>query len=197
MKLQILILTQPSRRFFLEQLLAMLIPQGADVCVQQLDERLSLGENRQALIESATADYICHFDDDDLPATDYVETILPLLDGIDYVGFKVRGYEDYVPMPMTYHSLGYDGWWNDSHGYYRDISHLNPMRRTLALQQKMSGGVGEDCRWAAAMRGKVKTEHFVDRVLYHYLMRSRKDDAVDFNDPRRLALIAELGYDIN
>ena len=31
------------------------------------------------------------------------------------------------------------------------------------------------CRWAERMRGKVKTEHYIDKVLYYYFFRSKKE----------------------
>ena len=130
------------------------------------------------MIEGAMSEYICFVDDDDLVADDYVSTILPLLDR-DYVGFRVQCYMDGAPFSKTFHSLKYDRWWNDEHGYYRHISHLNPIRRELALLAPMEGGVGEDHRWADRLyaTGKVRTEHFIDRVMYHYYSRIVKNDA--------------------
>ena len=182
-KWTILTLTQPSRSEYLRRLTDCLAPQ-----LQERPEvwwfaatswaKYSLGENRQKMIEGAMSEYICFVDDDDLVAPDYVSTILPLLDR-DYVGFKVQLYNDGVPDLPTYHSLVYDHWFQNEHGYYRHISHLNPIRRELALLSPMEGGVGEDHRWADRLyaTGKVRTEHFIDRVMYHYYSRSVKNDA--------------------
>jgi hypothetical protein len=130
------------------------------------------------MLEKSVGEYVCFVDDDDLVADDYVSTILPLLDR-DYVGFKVQLYNDGVPDLPTYHSLVYEHWFQNNHGYYRHISHLNPIRRELALLVPMEGEVGEDHRWADRLyaTGKVKTEHFIDRVMYHYYSRSVKNDA--------------------
>jgi hypothetical protein len=69
-----------------------------------------------------------------------------------------------------------------------------PMRRELALQVAMSGGFGEDFRWAAGIRNKgiIKTEHVVNEPLYYYLIREPKKDATDARDSFRLKLLAEL-----
>ena len=189
MKWQILILTQPSRDRFLQRLLAVLKPQveeltDVEIVVRQFDRSMDLGRNRQAMIDSSTAEYICFVDDDDLVPFSYVPTIYPLLDGIDYIGFQVQLYVDGEKQRPTFHSLKYDRWWSDDSGYYRDISHLNPMRRELAIQAKMSGGFGEDQRWCEALAklGIVKTEHYIDQVMYYYLFRNNKNDR-DYGRP--------------
>jgi hypothetical protein len=206
MKWQILILTQPSRAAMLAQLTDLFFAQAADMrsvqwIIRQFDSKLTLGENRQKMREEATAEYISFVDDDDLVPRHFMRTILPLLDGVDQIGFKVKYFSDRREQHPCFHSLKYGNWTQTVHGrvvgesgagFYRDISHLNPMRRTLALQKKMHGGVGEDCRWAADMRGLVKTEHYVDDFLYWYLWRGNKNDAKDALDPWRLNLINQL-----
>jgi hypothetical protein len=131
------------------------------------------------LRRASKAEYICFIDDDDAVPEDYVSTILPLLDGVDYVGFQVQCYIDGVPLSRTYHSLKYYGWSEDDKAFYRDISHINPMRRELALLEPMEGGNGEDQRWADRMRkrGVLKTEHVINRVMYNYLFRTKKNQA--------------------
>lgn len=189
MKWSILILTQPSRKLFLARLMDVLRPQlenilgwarDVEVVAKEFDKRYSLGYNRQLMIDAARGEYVCFVDDDDLVAEDYVSRILPLLDGADYIGFQLQCYMDGAPFSRTYHSLKYDRWWNDEKGYYRDISHVNPIRRELALKAWMSGGHGEDSRWATDLRklGVVKTENYVDDIMYHYLVRRVKNDEV-------------------
>ena len=209
MKWEILILTQPSREIFLSQLMALLGPQitkaAGQVCVTigQFNREASLGENREWIRRDlATADYISFFDDDDLPAPDFIEKILPVLGNVDQVGFNVECFSDKVRLGTAFHSLQYGRWYQtvngrlggEPGGFYRDISHINPMRRELALRCKMAGGIGEDCRWANDMRalGVVKTEIYIDEIMYFYLWRGNKNDAKDAMDPWRLAMIDRL-----
>lgn len=180
MKWDILILTMPTRVQFLDELLAYLKPQcigyPVSVVVRMCDPNYTLGENREMLRRSSQADYISFIDDDDDVAPDYVSTIFPLLDGVDYIGFLLQCYIDGVALPKdTSHSLRYNCWSEDAFGFCRDISHLNPMRRELALLEPMEGGHGEDKRWSDRMRGKVKTEHYIPRVLYHYYFNTKKN----------------------
>ena len=181
-KWSIMILTQPSRTAYLARLQAVLKPQlvgGVEMDVATFDPKLSLGENRQKLIESAKGQYVNFIDDDDLIPNKYVAMILPLLDGVDYIGYRVQMFTDGVKQKPTFHSLIYDKWTSDEKGFYRDISHINPIRRELALKVKMSGGHGEDQRWADQLRslGIVKTQHYIDEVMYSYYFRSARTEA--------------------
>lgn len=208
MKWQIMILTKPERSGFLEQLLSCLEPQinslglnkfdMVDILVKQDDWKeppyIGVGGKRDVARKMATGEYINFFDDDDLPAPDYIKTILPLLDGIDQVGYQLETYIDKRFIGPTYHSLKSGGWTDDyrDKSHHRDISHINPMRRELAMMKPFSGPIGEDHRWADSMRGLVKTEHYIDRVMYYYFSRQTKNDAKDPFDPWRLEWLNKL-----
>jgi hypothetical protein len=130
-----------------------------------------LGHVRQALIESATTDYVSFVDDDDqLPEYHVDEVLTALGDGdVDYVGWRMQCYIDGVKMKPTFHSLRYKNWYEDETGYYRDVSHLNPVRRSLALRCDFARTEPpEDVAWVNQLRPHVKTERYVDRVMYHY-----------------------------
>jgi hypothetical protein len=178
-----MILTQTSRAKFLRRLLDVLDPQVAKfpdvhVDVRMFDRTLSLGENREVMRQDSMGDYIGFCDDDDLVPEDYVETILPLLDGVDYIGHRIQFYLNGALDRPIFHSLQYHGWTTVDGIHYRDISHVHPMRRELALLEPMEGGVAEDFRWAARMRARdvVKTEHYIDRAMYFYYFRTNKDE---------------------
>jgi hypothetical protein len=191
MKWELLVLSMSARKEFLSRLIENLTPQlkgrtNIDVRVRICDPRFSLGENRDMLLRSSQADYISFFDDDDVPAEDFVPEIISLLAGqeqqfpVDYIGFNVQLYFDGVPdWRITKHSLQFGGWGENPEFYWRDISHINPMRRELALLEPFEGGHGEDHRWADRMRarGVLKTEHYIPRTMYHYFFRSNKNRA--------------------
>jgi hypothetical protein len=180
-KWSILILTQPSRVRFLDRLLGVLKPQieghhDIELVIRSSDPDplLPYGENCQQMREAAHGEYVNFVDDDDLVSRNYVGRILPLLDGVDYIGFKCAWTCDGRPHQPWFHSLKFPGVRGDASGVYRDISHFNPIRRELALHARMSGGSGADGRWAEAMRalGIVKTEHVIDEVMYYYFQIS-------------------------
>ncbi len=104
---QILILTKPSRKDFLKQLLSLLEPQIDVLGLRKFDQVdilihednwqeppfMGVGGKREVVKQKATGDYINWFDDDDLPAKDYISSVLPLLDGVDYIGWESEVYD--------------------------------------------------------------------------------------------------------
>lgn len=175
MKWSILIATVSSRRETLSSgILSRLLPQveqydsDIEVLVCEDDFVRSLGEVRQALIEASKANYVNFVDDDDDVPDYYCDRAYSLMDGVDYIGWRMQHYTNGVPSKPTYHDLAYDGWWDDEHGYYRDVSHLNPIRRELALKVSFAGTYGEDARWAQEMNGIPVTSHYIPEVMYHY-----------------------------
>lgn len=177
-------MTQPSRRWYLTRLvntLKLQLTDGVEHVITYFDPALSIGANRQRMVEAASGDYVNFVDDDDLVALDYVATIWPLLQREpDYVGYQLQMYVDGRKLKPTYHDPGCIGWYEDERGYYRDISHVNPIRREIAVLAKFDGGFGEDERWAKQVRElwKIKKFQYVNQVMYHYYYRSVKNDGV-------------------
>lgn len=168
-KWTIAILTVEQRKPLFQRLLDVLKPQVGDRDIEILiadQEDWSVSDKRQWCLDEARGDYLCFCDDDDLVASDYVERIYPLLDGVDYVGFRLQLYIDGMPQKPTFHSLRYPEWSDDAAGYYRNVSHLNPVRTEIARQGRFDGGYGEDKRWADQVHPV--TEHYVDDVMYKY-----------------------------
>jgi hypothetical protein len=172
----ILIATLCSRTDRLSRLLDSLIPQvdeaGGEVHVtayRNQGER-PLAQVRQSLLEFSTAEYISFIDDDDAVPDDFVATILPLLDGVDTINWRMQVYFDGRAQKPTYHGLKFGGWSEDADGWYRDISHLNPMRGELARQCTFITQPPEDWGWVQQMQRLVRTEHVIpyDRIMYHY-----------------------------
>lgn len=202
MRFQALILTQPSRAAMLSQLLAILTPQltlRSEIVIGYFDEGISLGANRERMRREATADYIAFVDDDDLVPPDYISRILKALaanPAPDILGWEQVVYLNGVRLPQRdIHSITTVGWQNTAEAFYRDYSHLQPIRRDLALTVPMSGGYGEDRRWADGMRsaGVVTAESFLPLPpMYYYLSREPKDDAADATSPFRLSMIERV-----
>jgi hypothetical protein len=176
----ILVATLGQRQERFQRLLQHLLPQvenhagQVNVLAYWNNGERPLAEVRQALVEEADGTFVSFVDDDDLVAATYVQRILFLLrENIDYVGFRMQCYVDGVPLKPTYHSLRYDKWYDDHKGYYRDISHLNPVRRELALKADFRRTTPpEDVAWATQLRGILKTELYVDDIMYQYYSSS-------------------------
>ncbi len=173
----ILIPTIGERRESLKRLLDRLLPQVEQACGAVTVEALwnngerSIAEVRQDLVEHATSEFVSFVDDDDMVSDRYVELILPLLSlDIDYVGFQAEIMIDGAPVPVLI-SLQYEGWMDSPRVFYRDINHLNPIRRTIALLADFRRGSGyEDRVWAQQLRGRLSAEReaYIGTTMYVY-----------------------------
>lgn len=172
----ILIATLAQRAARFERLLQQLLPQtephdgAVTVCAYYNHGDQPLGDIRQALVDHATSTYVSFVDDDDELPDYHVAEVMSRLDGVvDYVGWQMQCYVDGSPLKPTYHSLRYPRWYDDRRGYYRDVSHLNPIRTELARRADFRRGAPpEDVSWSDQVRPHVKTEAYVDKVMYHY-----------------------------
>lgn len=198
MKLSILIASLARRHILLDELLRNLITQveehsDIEVIVLRNNGEYSIGNYRQKLLDSAQGDYVCFIDDDDKIPPFYCEKIMESL-GKDYVGFKVKLYNNEIERLPVYHSIQYTGWYQDEHGYYRGVTHLNPIRRKIALKGKFhTNGSGEDENWAREVRPYVKTENFIDEYMYFYL-HNTFDSNFGGVDPKRDLLLKKKKY---
>lgn len=179
----ILVATLGQRAARFERLLTSLLPQldaaggAVTLCALYNHGERPLGAVRHDLLTHASSTYVSFVDDDDEVPNYHVAEVLARLDGdVDYVGWQMQTYVDDVPLKPTYHSLRYTRWWDDAEGYYRDVSHLNPLRTELARRGDFRrGDPPEDVSWADQVRPHVRTEAYVDRVMYHY--RSSSSDS--------------------
>jgi hypothetical protein len=174
-KWSILIASALSRSGMLDMLLAELRYQkkeypDVDIIVLVDDCVMPLDAKRNMLVSMATGDYVSFIDDDDSVASDYIASIYPLLDGVDYIGFQLQHYNKGIASKPTYHSLQYKGWSESDDGYYRGISHLNPIRHSIAQRFGFEGSYAEDASWAKRIEqsGLAQTEHYINKIMYFY-----------------------------
>lgn len=176
-KLSILIATLGRRHQKFSELLFSLInqtqsyPGRIEILAFWNNGEYPIGEIRQHLLESARGDYICFVDDDDRLPDYYCDEIMKAIKSTpDYIGFKVKLYNNGIERQPVYHSIRYTGWHQDSDGYYRGVTHLNPIRRSIATEGSFAIAEGaEDEGWARQVRPFVKSEIFIDRDMYFYL----------------------------
>lgn len=145
------------------------------VLVSVDDGTQPIGEKRTRLVESSPAEFVSFVDDDDWVSSDYVSRVMEALEQRpDYVGFRVHYTVDGAEQKQVVHSLDCGGWSESPDAYLRDISHINPIRREIAVAGlPFDHGFGEDARWADRVRatGLAQRQVFVDEILYHYNYR--------------------------
>lgn len=184
---QALIAAIPHRHAKLLALLAGLDAQaqpGFSVLLYRDNLQASTAAKRQALLTAASAEYVSFIDDDDAVMPGYVPLIMAALcEQPDYIGFPVLYEVNGAARGTAEHSIRYDGWHTWPERMVRDISHLNPLRRDIAVKAGFGGGPGEDARWADAIRasGLARTETWIPQPLYRY----RYDDADCHRTPRK------------
>lgn len=182
----ILVATLGQRRGKFKRLVDVLAPQleqhnGAVELVAYWNVgEVPLSVIRQSLVDDARGTYISFIDDDDLVPYYFTDEVLAAIETFqthnhmtypDYVGWQMQAYVDGEPLKPTFHSLRYDHWWDDDAGFYRDISHLNPIRKEKVSEAGADfqrTAPPEDVAWSDQLRGHLQTEAYVDRVMYHY-----------------------------
>lgn len=184
--LSILILSIDSRAELLARLLATLQPQLTDdvelLTLIDNGER-SIGAKRNELMLRARGRYVCFIDDDDLVSDDYVAALLDAtrLDP-DSIGFRLRYSIDGAFDADALHTIRNAKWETVNRDgakvYLRTPNHLNPVRRSIALAHPFPEiNHGEDHAYSDLIKPHIRTEVYIDRVMYRYLFRTRKETA--------------------
>jgi glycosyltransferase involved in cell wall biosynthesis len=135
----------------------------------------TIGEKRNELLNASKGEYVVFVDDDDYVSDDYVIKILKAIStskkpdccGIEGIIYDPLGKNKFV------HSLRYDKWFDENGVYYRSPNHINPIKRELALEvgfEKVS--YGEDFEFSKKIKPLLKSEIYIDSILYHYFPSS-------------------------
>lgn len=139
------------------------------------DGEMRIGAKRNYLLEKADGEYVCFFDDDDTPSRDYIDTVLEgIKTGKDCLSLRGVITWDGDNPEVFEHSIRYPAYVTNHTGfpkYERYPNHLNVIKSSIAKQFKFPEiNHGEDTDWASQIKnaGLIKTEHYIDKVIYHY-----------------------------
>lgn len=181
MKLSICIATLESRKHYFENITNHLRSQileynqqnEVEIIFERDNKEVSVGVKRQKMIERAKGNYVVHIDDDDTVPYFYTTKILKAIEeNPDCIGFKVLCHN--LPGRMASVSNKYDKWESNKDGfdYVRTIHHLTPVKREIALKIGYKDiRCGEDADYSLRLKqsGLLKSEVFIDEVMYEYL----------------------------
>lgn len=176
----ILVPTIGEREALFRRLLDVLVPQldehagAVRVLARRNAGELSVGELRDSMLAEATGEYVSWIDDDDLVPEFYVAEVVRALAGRpDHVGYRLAYYSDGVEREVVDHSLRHRRWHRNGEGrLVRDFTHVDPVRREHATRGRFAAarrGRAEDRSWVKQVRPFLRTEAYIDRVMYHYL----------------------------
>jgi hypothetical protein len=182
--LSLLICTIPNRRHFLDRLLDILKPQlndSVEVLINRDDGKKSIGTKRNELIDSVSNDkgYLAFIDDDDTVSVDYCKRILEALNknpNVDCVGFEGQITFDGNRPRKFIHSIRYKTWFEEGKIFYRQVNHLNPIKREIARKVRFPEiNMGEDRDYSERVLKYLHVEEYLSHPpVYFYQFRSKK-----------------------
>ena len=133
----------------------------------------SIGFKRNALLQQSSGEYVCFVDDDDDVHDAYVpmiyEKLLEKPDCVKMIGIMTTdGQNPQMFVHSIEHGLTYAQW---DGVYIRPPNHLNPIKRSIALQFLFAeSNHGEDFMWAlsVARSGILRQEANIEVPCYFY-----------------------------
>lgn len=145
--------------------------ENIELLVLEDNRKRLMGDKWQSMIDIAQGEYISFIDDDDLVSEKYVDTILPLLDGVDCVGFTGHISINESKTLQVFYSKEYTEDRNEEIGFFRYVQHLNPIRSDIVRAVKYSGHNGADKRWTDEIKqlDLIHTENLTNEALYYYV----------------------------
>lgn len=143
----------------------------------------SIGTKRNELIQMAQGEYVAFFDSDDTPSSNYINELMNGISlGVDCCSLKGVITWDGTNPKLFEHSLKYKEYRENTIGampitYERMPNHLNCIKKSLIFDIKFPEiSHGEDTNWSYQVfnAGVLKTEYYIDSVIYHYKFVSNK-----------------------
>ncbi|MCZ7839696.1 glycosyltransferase [Leclercia adecarboxylata] len=131
---------------------------------------IQLGVKRNEMVRLASGEYVVFVDDDDRLAPDYVASLLKATEsGADVITFQSMVSLNGGSPRLCRYSLQYPQDANTATEYHRIPNHICAIKRRIALRTPFPAKLcGEDREYAIDLRPLLKTEHAINRVLYHY-----------------------------
>lgn len=182
--LSILIPTLPKREHFCNRLKNELLKQiiEHDAPVRLLyDPRtdIDIGTKRNAMMAEVDTEYMAFFDDDDMPGPNYIKHLMEgIAKGVDCCSLTGIYTKDGQNPTKFIHSIKYDNLFTGDDGiFYRPPMHINCMKTEHARKAVFpEWRFSEDSKWAMDLQatGALKTEHWIEEVIYNYLYVSDK-----------------------
>lgn len=153
----------------------------------------SIGQKRNDLLQRATGQYACFFDDDDTPAPNYLQTLLALCnEGNDVVTFNTLVKTDYY---WTVINMSLANAANEETAPGRIIErtpwHICPVKTEIAKQIPFAHiNHNEDWTWMQQVIPHLKTESHTNAILTQYTHSdagSEADKIVKHERPHHIA----------
>lgn len=151
-----------------------------EICTEKDNRETPIGAKRNKLLETASGKYLTFIDDDNGISDNYIALLLKAIESdCDCASLKGIITTNGGNPEIFEHSMKYGQWRTTTNEikYERGINHLNLVRASIAKQFKFPEiNHGEDHNWATQLQnsGLLKTEYYIDEILYFYNYRTTK-----------------------
>lgn len=137
-----------------------------------------VGAKRNTLLRAATGKYVSMVDDDDSVSDDYISELLKATTSdADVITFNVAYHDNGKPPKPVYYDMNFGKDINEPTCYKRLPNHLMCFKREIAIQAGFPDiSFGEDAAFAKRVLPLIKTQHKIDKTLYHYLFNSKTSE---------------------
>lgn len=144
--------------------------QRVEIIILTDNKQMMLGHKRNTMIDIAQGKYIVFSDDDDRLADDYIAQLLKATESnADCIVFTAEVSLNGEPPKLCYYSKDYRADYNKPSVYYRIPNHICCVKRSVSLKSSFPNVLyGEDAGYSKVLLPFLKTEHKIDKVLYHY-----------------------------
>ena len=179
-KLSILILSitervNPYLIFLLDKLNIQIKKHPIELVVLLDNQKNTIGNKRNQLLENAQGKYICFIDDDDDIADTYVEKIIKALkknpDCVvfdSWVTLKKKKTKNNVKGKLCKFGIEYENK-NLNEEYHRLPNHLMVIKKSLLIDIRfLDTNFGEDTDWSEKIKPRIIKQERIDEILYYY-----------------------------
>lgn len=141
-----------------------------EVLVLTDNKRVMLGEKRNIMVNMSQGEYYVFVDDDDRIAQTYVSDLLEATEtGADVITFvaevTINGGK---PKPCIY-SKDFTEDHNTASAYHRLPNHICAVKKSIGVRASFPNiRYGEDSAYSKLLKPMLKSQHHIDKVLYHY-----------------------------
>jgi glycosyltransferase involved in cell wall biosynthesis len=142
-------------------------------------QNATIGFRRNILLQRADTEYVCFFDDDDMPTDTYISSLKKgMLESNDCCSLKGIYTVNGNNPEIFEHSIKYSSWKTNEGGAYPEIkyerppNHLNCIKTEIAkhfLFKDISHGEDNDWSDKVFESGKIKSEYYIQDPIYQYL----------------------------
>jgi GT2 family glycosyltransferase len=144
--------------------------QRVEILMLTDNKAMMLGQKRNVMVDAAQGKYVQFIDDDDRIEPDMLTTILQATSSdADVITFLVSVTLDDGEAQICRYSKDYSHDHNTDTEYRRLPNHICVVKRDVAQRVSFPNLLyGEDSMYSKLLKQHLRTQHDIDRVLYHY-----------------------------